>query len=127
MSVPPRLVHISRTYAFAAAHHLPQTPPAHKCHRLHGHNYEVDVVLRGYVSEHLGWLVDYEVIDAYWSAVGAPLDHTCLNEHEGLENPTAELLAIWLWRRFEATAIGQHLHAVTVRENARSSASFYGP
>lgn len=120
------LMRISRRYTFEAAHRLPKTPPAHKCHRLHGHSYVVEVEVSGRLEPDLGWVIDFGVLDAAWGAAGAPLDHRYLNELEGLRNPTSEVLAAYLWERLDAYVggiKGVALSRVTVYENARSSAT----
>ena len=120
------LMRISRRYTFEAAHRLPKTPPAHKCHRLHGHSYAVELEVSGKLDSDLGWVIDFGVLDAAWGAVGEPLDHRYLNEIEGLQNPTSELIAVYLWERFD-TYIGGingiEISRVTVRESVRSSAT----
>lgn len=85
-------VTISKTFDFDAAHHLPNVPDGHKCKRLHGHTWYVDVVLQGEVDER-GMVRDYAEIAAAWAPIHAMLDHRYLNEVEGLENPTTEVLA----------------------------------
>lgn len=115
---------ISRTYQFQAAHRLPNTPPDHKCHRLHGHTYEVEIEVRGLLDPELRWVCDFGRLDAAWDSLGAVLDHRYLNELDGLQHPTSETIACWLWERF-ATHFGGavELSRITVRENGRSSAT----
>lgn len=94
--MPTRL---ERTYRFEAAHFLPRVAPGHKCARMHGHSYSVDVILEGALDPELGWLLDFGDLDAIVTPVIDQLDHRVLNEIEGLANPTSELLAQWLWKR----------------------------
>jgi 6-pyruvoyltetrahydropterin/6-carboxytetrahydropterin synthase len=90
---------ISQAFRFEAAHWLPNVPNTHRCHRMHGHSYRIELVLSGPVDAHSGFVVDFfEVEDAFGPLLKS-LDHRCLNEIEGLENPTAENIAIWLWER----------------------------
>lgn len=89
---------LSRDFRFEAAHFLPRVPEHHKCRRMHGHSYQVRVTLEGEIDPALGWLVDFADVDAVVDPVLARLDHRVLNEIEGLENPTSEVLALWLWR-----------------------------
>jgi 6-pyruvoyltetrahydropterin/6-carboxytetrahydropterin synthase len=117
------VMRVSRVYAFQAAHRLPLLPAEHKCSRLHGHSYEVEVEVAGQCDE-LGWIVDFARLDAAWDALGAHLDHRYLNEIEGLHCPTSERIALYLWERFETYFAGDvALERVTVRENGRSSAT----
>jgi 6-pyruvoyltetrahydropterin/6-carboxytetrahydropterin synthase len=94
--MPPR---ITKSFRFDAAHWLPHVPETHKCRRLHGHTYTVVVGLEGPLHPQLGWVEDYNAISEAMRPVLAVLDHHCLNEIDGLENPTAEVLAAWLHAR----------------------------
>jgi len=92
------IVELMKEYRFEAAHHLPRVPAGHKCARVHGHSYKVEVFLTGPVDPETGWLVDFGVIDDIWNEkVHAVLDHRLLNEVPGLENSTCEVIAGWLW------------------------------
>lgn len=86
------VVTISKMFDFDAAHFLPNVPDGHKCKRLHGHTYRVEVVLRG-EPDARGFVVDYAEIAEAWRPVEAMLDHRLLNDVEGLENPSTEVLA----------------------------------
>jgi 6-pyruvoyltetrahydropterin/6-carboxytetrahydropterin synthase len=90
------MTRICKSFKFAAAHRLLTLPESHKCHRLHGHSYRVDVELVGDV-ESQGFVVDFAVIEAAWAPLFAMLDHHFLNEVEGLEVPTSENLAAWVF------------------------------
>ena len=89
-----RLVH---EFRFEAAHRLPRVPAGHKCARLHGHSFKVELAISGPVNEATGWLMDFGELDEIWSPLHAQLDHNYLNEIPGLENPTSEVLAKWIW------------------------------
>jgi 6-pyruvoyltetrahydropterin/6-carboxytetrahydropterin synthase len=86
---------------FEAAHRLPNVPEGHKCRRLHGHSFRVRVYVEGPVDEHLGWVVDFAEIKAACQPVVDRLDHYYLNEIDGLENPTSENVARWIWRQLK--------------------------
>jgi 6-pyruvoyltetrahydropterin/6-carboxytetrahydropterin synthase len=101
-SVPMR-VELAKTFTFEAAHYLPCFPDGHKCRRMHGHSFRVEVVVEGEMDPAKGYLVDYGDIKKAISPVHDALDHRCLNEIPGLENPTAELLARWIWDRLKPT------------------------
>jgi 6-pyruvoyltetrahydropterin/6-carboxytetrahydropterin synthase len=92
-----------REYRFEAAHFLPRVPEGHKCARMHGHSYQVVLVIEGEVDPVLGWVMDFAAIDVHMGPLVARLDHHVLNEIDGLANPTSELLAVWLWDRLRAT------------------------
>lgn len=95
------LVEIWKELRFEAAHRLPNLPDGHKCKRLHGHSYRVRVYVEGEPDSELGWLVDFADIADACEPTRRLLDHYYLNEIEGLENPTSEVLAQWLWKRIK--------------------------
>jgi len=88
---------LERSYRFEAAHFLPKVPPGHKCARMHGHSYHVEITVEGDVDPERGWIVDFADIDEQVMPLIKQLDHQVLNEIDGLANPTSELLAGWLW------------------------------
>ncbi|MEC7200266.1 MAG: 6-carboxytetrahydropterin synthase QueD [Verrucomicrobiota bacterium] len=90
---------LRKTFQFEAAHHLPHLPEDHKCRRLHGHSFQVDVVVDGPCDPQLGWVMDYAEISQAFKPLWEELDHHYLNEIEGLENPTSERVALWIWAR----------------------------
>jgi 6-pyruvoyltetrahydropterin/6-carboxytetrahydropterin synthase len=113
-----------RTFRFDAAHLLPRVPEGHKCRRLHGHSYEIDLSLEGEVDPESGWLVDFGDIAKVARPVFDRLDHYYLNDVPGLENPTSENLAAWLWR--ELRPVVPLLRAITVRETCTSACIYRG-
>ena len=115
-------VTIARSFRLEAARHLPRLPPSHPCARLHGHSFVVEVVCEGPVDPVLGWLVDYDDISAAFRPIAAALDHRLLNDVEGLDNPTSELLARWIHDRL-APALPS-LAAVTVCETPETRATY---
>jgi 6-pyruvoyltetrahydropterin/6-carboxytetrahydropterin synthase len=117
------MIEIWKRYRFEAAHRLPKTPGNHKCHNLHGHNFTVILSLIGPVNDD-GWLVDFGDITAAWNTVKAVIDHRYLNDIPGLENPTSEVLAAWIWDRMVALVPG--LAAVQVQENDDCGAIYRG-
>ena len=84
-------------FRFEAAHRLPQVPPGHKCERLHGHSFKIELSIAGPVDPKTGWFIDFGVVNDAWKPLHDKLDHNYLNEVEGLENPTSENLAKWIW------------------------------
>ena len=94
---------LRKTFQFEAAHHLPQLPEDHKCRRLHGHSFQVDVVVDGPCDPQLGWVMDYAEISQAFKPLWEQLDHHYLNEIEGLENPTSERVALWIRDRLRPT------------------------
>src|ERR1700733_12609339 len=94
---------LQRMYRFEAAHFLPKVPPGHKCARMHGHSYQIDLVIEGDVDPELGWVIDFAEIDEHATPLVRRLDHQVLNEIDGLANPTSELLAVWWWQHLVAT------------------------
>lgn len=85
---------IGRTFRFESAHFLPKVPEGHRCKRLHGHNYKVEVIVTGEVDER-GFVKDFGELDTGIAPLLAKVDHRLLNDVPGLENPTAEIIARW--------------------------------
>ncbi|MBL9121110.1 MAG: 6-carboxytetrahydropterin synthase QueD [Phycisphaerae bacterium] len=94
-------VRLAKSFTFEAAHWLPCFPEGHKCRRLHGHSFRVDIVVAGEVDLAKGYLVDYGDIKRATEPIEKALDHYCLNEIKGLENPTSEMIAKWIWDRLK--------------------------
>jgi len=92
-------VTLRKSFQFEAAHLLPKLPAEHKCRRLHGHSFKVELAVSGPCDPHLGWLIDYADISAAFRPLWEQLDHRYLNEVPGLENPTSEQIALWIWDR----------------------------
>jgi 6-pyruvoyltetrahydropterin/6-carboxytetrahydropterin synthase len=118
------LVELKKIYAFEAAHHLPRVPAGHKCSRMHGHSYRVEVGLRGPVDPTTGWMVDFALIDDAWVHLFRQFDHHTLNDIAGLDNPTCENLCAFIWNAMAAKV--PHLAAVTVWETADSCCTLRG-
>jgi 6-pyruvoyltetrahydropterin/6-carboxytetrahydropterin synthase len=117
-------VEIFKEFSFEAAHRLPNVPEGHKCARLHGHSFHVRVTVRGAVGAHSGWVMDFAELKGAFGPLHDRLDHRYLNEIEGLENPTSEVLARWLWRELRPTLPG--VVAVEVRETCTSGCVYRG-
>jgi 6-pyruvoyltetrahydropterin/6-carboxytetrahydropterin synthase len=118
-------VRLVRKVGFEAAHRLPQVPPGHKCERLHGHSFRAEIIVEGPVDEKTGWFIDYAAIDDAWAPIFALLDHNYLNDVDGLENPTSEVLCGWLWQQLDAKIPG--LKRIIVHETCNASCEYDGP
>jgi 6-pyruvoyltetrahydropterin/6-carboxytetrahydropterin synthase len=116
-------VRLTKSFRFEAAHWLPTFPEKHKCRRLHGHSFHFDVIVAGELPDS-GYLIDYGDIKTAVDPLVDQLDHRLLNEIDGLENPTAELLARWLWERIKPRL--PLLDAVVVRETCTTEAEYRG-
>jgi 6-pyruvoyltetrahydropterin/6-carboxytetrahydropterin synthase len=117
-------VEIYKEFTFEAAHRLPHTPEGHKCRRLHGHSFRVFVHVRGPVGERSGWIMDFADLKTAWQPLHDLLDHQYLNEVAGLDNPTSEVLAKWVWARLKPTLPG--LALVEVKETCTSGCLYRG-
>ena len=115
---------IFKEFIFEAAHRLPNVPPGHKCARLHGHSFRVELHVRGPVDRELGWVQDFGDLKAAFAATYDRLDHHFLNEVEGLSNPTSENLARWIWREVKPKL--QTLSTVVVRETCTTGCIYRG-
>ena len=118
-------VELCREYRFESAHQLPKVPVGHRCARLHGHSYKVEIFISGPTDEESGWLIDFYDLDHAVQPIVEALDHRLLNELPGLQNPTCERLCGWIWQRL-APALPQ-LSAITVWETVDSRCTYRGP
>jgi 6-pyruvoyltetrahydropterin/6-carboxytetrahydropterin synthase len=115
---------IFRSFRFESAHRLPHLPPDHKCSRLHGHSYRVDVHVEGPLDPQLAWVLDFADIAAAFEPLLDALDHRYLNEVEGLGNPTCEQVAVWIWDRLKPRL--PQLSQVVVHETCTSGCAYRG-
>ena len=115
---------IFKSFRLEAAHRLPHVPAAHKCARLHGHSFRVDVHVRGEVDPHTGWVMDFSDIKRAFQPIYDQLDHHYLNDIPGLENPTSEQLARWIWTRLKPRLPA--LYQLTVHETCTSGCVYKG-
>ena len=92
---------LRKTFQFEAAHLLPRLPKSHKCRRLHGHSFKAEIAITGECDAKLGWLMDYAEISEAFRPLWEKLDHRYLNEVPGLENPTSENIAVWIWKHLK--------------------------
>ena len=115
---------IFKEFTFEAAHRLPRVPEGHKCGRLHGHSFRVVVHVDGPVGAETGWVQDFADLKDAFEPLYRQLDHNYLNEIPGLENPTSEELARWIWQRLKPRLPG--LSKVVVRETCTSGCVYDG-
>jgi 6-pyruvoyltetrahydropterin/6-carboxytetrahydropterin synthase len=115
---------LRKSFQFEAAHLLPLLPKAHKCRRLHGHSFKVEIVIAGECDPKLGWLMDYADIKAAFKPVWEKLDHNYLNKIPGLENPTSEVVAMWIWKKLKPKL--PMLTEVVVAETCTARAVYRG-
>jgi len=115
---------IFKVFTIEAAHRLPNVPPEHKCGRLHGHSFGVEVHIRGNIESNTGWVLDFADVKTAFKPLFDQLDHHYLNEVEGLSNPTSENLARWIWERLHSRL--PQLHTVIVKETCTSGCVYRG-
>jgi 6-pyruvoyltetrahydropterin/6-carboxytetrahydropterin synthase len=115
---------IFKEFTIEAAHWLPNVPEGHKCRRLHGHSFHIAVHVSGALDERLGWVMDFAEIKTAFQQIENEIDHRCLNEVEGLENPTSERLAQWVWERLRPRLPG--LSRIVVKETCTSGCVYAG-
>jgi 6-pyruvoyltetrahydropterin/6-carboxytetrahydropterin synthase len=115
---------IYKEFSFEAAHRLPHVPEGHKCGRLHGHSYKVQVHISGEPGEKSGWIMDFAEISERVSPIIKELDHYYLNEIVGLENPTSEQISIWLWQKIKPLLPA--LSKIVISETCTSACIYQG-
>lgn len=118
-------VELVKDFRFEAAHWLPNVPEGHKCRRMHGHSFRGEIAVRGEVDPKTGWLIDFADLKRAVDPIIHELDHYCLNDIAGLENPTSEMVAVWLWNRLAPQI--PILHRVTIEETCSSRCHYFGP
>lgn len=116
---------IYKEFTFESAHRLPNVPAGHKCARLHGHSYRVTIAVEGEPGDTTGWVLDFGELSAAFQGVKDQLDHYYLNDIAGLENPTSENLARWIWHRVSGAL--PLLSRVTVSETCTTGCTYRGP
>jgi 6-pyruvoyltetrahydropterin/6-carboxytetrahydropterin synthase len=116
---------ISKIFRIEAAHRLPNVPEGHKCARLHGHSFGIEVHVQGPVDAKLGWVIDFADLSGAFAPLFERLDHRYLNEVPGLENPTSENLARWIWDALKPSL--PLLDHVIVHETCTSACRYDGP
>lgn len=115
---------IFRVFQVEAAHFLPHVPRGHKCARMHGHSFRIEVHVAGTPGADTGWVMDFADLKQAFQPLYEQLDHHCLNDIEGLENPTSENLARWIWARLAPSLPG--LSKVVVQETCNAGCVYRG-
>lgn len=116
------MITIAKQFTFDAAHCLPLMPDGHKCQRLHGHTYAVEIQLTGDVDPKTGLVIDYDDIAKIWAPLHVALDHRYLNEVPGLKCPTTENLVLWIVDRLRQ-AFRAHPNVVSFKVRVAESSS----
>jgi 6-pyruvoyltetrahydropterin/6-carboxytetrahydropterin synthase len=116
---------LTRVFFFESAQTLPKVPKGHKCARMHGHSFKVEVSIEGEVDPETGWVYDHALIGQAMKPLLDQLDHTYLNEIPGLENPTIELMAAWFWERLTSSCPG--LAEIVIHETPTARCSYRAP
>jgi len=119
------MMEIRKSFTIEAAHRLPNLPPTHKCARLHGHSFNIEIAVGGPMDPDKGWIMDYGDIKRAFEPLHGQLDHNYLNDIAGLENPTSEHLALWIWERLRPEL--HNLTAVIVHETCTTTCEYRGP
>ncbi|MCZ2152845.1 MAG: 6-carboxytetrahydropterin synthase QueD [Bryobacterales bacterium] len=113
-----------KDFSIESAHRLPHVPDGHKCGRLHGHSFRIRVYVEGSLDPHAGWVMDFADIKSACNPLIEALDHRYLNEIDGLENPTSENLARWIWRKLKPVLPG--LSRIQIMETCTSGCEYTG-
>jgi len=125
MSEPSPQLELATNFTFEASHRLPHAPEHSKCRRLHGHSWKVEVQVRGPLEERTGWVIDFDDIKRACEPIYDALDHRHLNDIDGLDNPTSEHIALWIWERLAPDIPG--LSAVVIHETCTARCVYRGP
>ncbi len=115
---------LTKEFRFEAAHTLPSLPADHKCRQMHGHSFKVEIHIEGEVDPAIGWIYDHKAISEAMNPLLELMDHSYLNDIEGLESPTIELMAAWFWRKLAPQLPG--LCEIVIFETPTARCSFRG-
>jgi len=115
---------IFKVFTLEAAHRLPNVPEGHKCARLHGHSFRVELHVSGDLDPHTGWVMDFADVKAAFKPIYDRLDHHYLNDIPGLENPTSERLSMWIWEQLKPAL--PNLSEVVVHETCTAGSRYRG-
>ncbi len=118
------IAELSAEFTLASARRLPAVAEGHPCGRVHGHTFHVRLVVTGEIDPHSGWVLDFADLAAAWAPVAEALDHRLLNDVPGLENPTSEQLALWIWQALRPTV--PTLSAVEIGETGGFRVTYRG-
>ena len=116
---------IYKDFHFESAHRLPNVPEGHKCARLHGHSFQLRIVVSGDAPDPSGWVMDFSDIKQVAKPIIDQLDHYYLNDIPGLENPTSERLCEWIWERLQPQL--PQLDSIEIKETCTSGCIYRGP
>ena len=109
-------------FQIESARSLPHLPKTHPCSRVHGHSFKIVLTLKGPLDPVLGWVQDYHEISEKFKPLLQMLDHNLLNEIKGLENPTSENLALWIFNALKPVL--PLLTQVTICETPTTECSY---
>lgn len=115
---------IYKEFTFEAAHRLPNVPEGHQCSRLHGHSFKVQIHVAGPIGETTGWVMDFADLKAAFKPTLERLDHYYLNDIPGLENPTSEVIAKWIWAELKPKL--PELSKILIKETCTSGCIYLG-
>lgn len=115
---------IYKEFIFDSAHYLPNVPEGHPCKRMHGHTYKVRIWIKGKPDKYLGWVMDFGEIKDAVNPIIKSLDHHCLNDIDGLSNPTAENISIWFWEKLKSRITG--LYMIEIFETPTTGVQYEG-
>lgn len=115
---------IYKEFSFDSAHYLPNVDEGHKCRNMHGHTYRLRVVIKGEPDPHYGWLMDFKELKDIVNVVIDKMDHKLINDIDGLQNPTAENITIWIWNQI--SPLLPHLYRIELYETPTTGVVYHG-
>lgn len=115
---------IFKSFTIDAAHKLTGVPEGHKCGRVHGHTFTIEIHACGEVDSTTGWVVDFSDVGKIFKPIHDQLDHNYLNDIPGLENPTSENIAKWIWPRLKPSL--PQLCRIVIKESPSSACIYDG-
>ncbi|MEM8616708.1 MAG: 6-carboxytetrahydropterin synthase [Pseudomonadota bacterium] len=95
LDVAGQVFEITKAVTFEAAHFMAGKPEGHPYRNVHGHSFRLEATVSGTVEVGAEWVQDFADLAMILQCTAEKLDHTLLNEIEGLEVPTLERICLW--------------------------------
>ncbi|HIA80261.1 MAG TPA: 6-carboxytetrahydropterin synthase QueD [Candidatus Marinimicrobia bacterium] len=117
-------MNVFKTFTIEAARSLPNLPDGHPCKNIHGHSFKITITVTGNVDNKTGFVMDFGDIDETFNPLLSKLDHSYLNDIEGLENPSSENVCQWIWERLAPSLPG--LSQIDIKETDSTGCIYKG-
>ena len=115
---------VYKKFNIESARSIPNLPKTHPCHHIHGHSFKIIISVKGPVNKQNGFVTDFQDIDDAFSPFKKELDHSYLNDIEGLQNPTSENICIWIWNKIQSSL--PNIYKIEIKETDSTGCIYKG-